>query len=87
MHAFNHDHPDEIERRALLAEFYAVPQMPEIEHLDTSVAVTGNNFYARGLRDEFGCDALDAPWLLPMGGVSAVAEPGVADCFVEREDA
>lgn len=84
MHAFNHDHPDEIERRALRAEFYAVPQMSEIEHLEPMP--TGRN-YTNGLRAEFAtCDALDAPWLLPMGGVSAAAEPGVADCFVERDE-
>ena len=59
------------------------PVMPEIEHLEPMP--TGRN-HTFGLRAEFiSCDALDAPWLLPMGGVSAVAEPAVADCFVERE--
>lgn len=61
------------------------PAMPEIEHQPARECMTGFNFTS-GLRAEFRtCDALDAPWLLPMGGVSALVEPGVADCAVERE--
>ena len=61
--------------------------MNEIEHQPAREGMTGVN-YTFGLRPEFiSCDALDAPWLLPLGGVVVHEADNVSECFVEREEA
>lgn len=61
------------------------PIMPQIEHQSAREGMTGVN-YTFGLRPEFrACDAIDAPRLIPLGGVVVHQADGVADCLIERE--
>ncbi len=60
------------------------PVMAEIEHQPPRDCMTGGAaVYVRTGFDAWG--HLDAPWLLPLGGVVVHEADGVADCAVERE--
>lgn len=63
----------------------AEPEMAELEHLPASMSMTGAGFHALELRTGFASEALDAPWLLPRGGIVVDEWHGVADSVVERE--
>lgn len=63
------------------------PVMAEIEHQPVRDCLTGPGLGVYQMRAGFVCDALDAPWALPIGGVRFDAFHGTADCAVEREEA
>lgn len=63
-----------------------VAEMAEIEHQPAAACMTGG-WPALHVRPGFSeVGNLDAPWLLPVGGVSVNVADGVAVCTVEREE-
>lgn len=63
------------------------PEMPEIEHQSARDGMTGC-VYSFGIRAGYRDDvygSLDAPWLIPLGGVVVHEADGVADCLIERD--